>query len=133
VLFPPPRLPLTHEELVEAERAGNPNPEKAALGRERLLRMHPEWPDSVRLAVRAGELTKDMTRTQALAAWGMPFSRRGGMIVPEGYERWTYAQTEPAVVVEWRAHERMCWRPKYEGEEAGEPPTGGHGWILKSR
>jgi hypothetical protein len=132
LLFPPPRLPLTHEELVEAERSGNSNPEKAAIGRERLLQMHPEWSDSIQTAVRAGQLTKEMTRTQALAAWGVPSSRRGGMIVPAGYEHWTCTQTRPHVVVEWDGHDRMWW-PKYEGDEAGIPPVGAYGWILRSR
>src|SRR5262245_38002388 len=105
ILFPPPPLNLTHDELIEAARVGNSNPAKAALGRSRWLAMHPEWPDPIREAITAGVLTPEMNRKQALAAWGMPSSRHGGLIVPQGYEVWTYRRTSPDIEISWGGRE----------------------------
>jgi hypothetical protein len=135
ILFPPPPLNLTHEELVEAERVGNSNPAKAALGRSRWLAMHPEWPDPIREAITDGVLTSEMSRKQALAAWGMPSYRHGGFIVPLGYEVWTYRRTSPDIEITWGGPEgrERASEPVHEADSYAQPPRRGGGWLLQSQ
>jgi hypothetical protein len=126
VLFPPQRLGLSSDERMVIDKISTRDPERGLAAREEMLTRHPEWPDEVKDAVRAGELSKAMTRVQALSAWGWPSWRSGGMITAST-DIWKYRRAGCTVQVDW-LDERLHWAGYNEGVDA--LPRGRFGYQL---
>jgi len=139
----PPRLTFTPDEQAAIYQLNSSDPQIVAEGRRNLIALHPEWPQEVRDAASHSEIlpvqqvdarhaatapdppysdfqagfawpVKAMTRTQTIAAWGYPSSRRAGGLNPPLTEEWLYKDVTPTITVRFHA-DVMTSDPDYQG------------------
>jgi len=138
----PPRLTFTPDEQAAIYQLNSSDPAIVAEGRRNLIALHPEWPPDVQAAASNAEVlpvqqieppetgtrpdppytdfapipmpVRAMTRTQTIAAWGYPSSRRGGgpLNLPLT-ELWSYHDTIPAITIRFN-RDVMVSNPEYE-------------------
>lgn len=137
----PPRLTFTPEEQAAIYQMNSSDPQIVAEGRRNLIALHPEWPSDVQAAASNAEVlavrqieppepgtrpdppyadfcpfpmaVRAMTRTQTIAAWGYPSSRRAGGLNPPLMEYWRYDDTTPAITIRFN-RDVMASNPDYQ-------------------